>query len=358
MVKLFDVVDEDDFYSAVDNGLVTLRKHPELPLTIAGYTPLCQYSRAWNDTTRACRGLIYDHETMEVVARPFEKFFNWNEPGAPEPPKSDAIRMPKADGSLGIVFYYDGSWHVSTRGSFVSEQAIWAQRWLDEFVPTVHPQLLNPYVTYCTEIVFPQNRIVLDYRGLETLILLDVISPNTGRSMRGEFTVAPFEHKVERVSAPFNPDDILNIGDGEGEGYVYLWPHDNVRLKSKTQWYVDTHRVVTNLTERSVWEMMVSGRSLDEMKESIPEEFYGFVEKTHAEISEKVGTTVAEVGEVYNEIMEALPTGHNRGDFARLASKSPRSKYLFLMLDDKDDKVIDLALKDAKPPATKEIEVE
>lgn len=347
MVHLHDVVDEIKFKQAINDGLVSRRFHPELPLAILNYTPACQYSRTWNDTTRACRGLIYDHETMEVVARPFEKFMNWNEPDAGRAPYGKAIRMPKADGSLGVVFNYKGRWLVSTRGSFVSEQAKWAQKWLNDFIPTVDNRLMNPFVTYCAEIVFPANRIVLDYNGLETLILLDVISPDSGRSMESEFKIAPFENKVERVMAHFDPEDVNSITDGEGEGFVYLWPKENIRLKAKTPWYVETHRIVTNLTERSVWEMMVEGKSLEEMKQPIPEEFYEFVEETHSEITKTVRDKIVKVGNAYTNIMYAVGYDCTRAEFAALAVKSPLSKYLFLLHDRRE--IGTLALQDAKP---------
>lgn len=350
MVYLYDVVNKEQLDDALDSGMVTERFHPDLPLTILNYTPACQYSRAWNDTTRACRGLIYDNETMEVVARPFPKFFNWNEPGAPQAPKGRALRMPKADGSLGIIFNYNGNWLVATRGSFISEQAIWAQRWLDS--KTDDPTweiLLDPSVTYLGEIIFPGNRIVLDYSGLETVMLLDAIDTETGKSS-GLIVDAPFEHKADRRWVEFDPEDVKEIEDGEGEGFVYFWPHENIRLKVKSEWYVKTHRIVTNLTERSVWELMVEGKTLDEIKEPIPEEFYEFVESTHAEILAKQRAILEDASAEYSRIMSVVGFDSTRKEFAQEAVKSPLSKYLFLLHDRRE--IGTLSLQEVKPPAT------
>ncbi len=56
----------------IEAGLVTCQPHPSLPLFIWNYTPKCQYSRAWDEWTKAARGLITDQEG-KVVARPFPK---------------------------------------------------------------------------------------------------------------------------------------------------------------------------------------------------------------------------------------------------------------------------------------------
>lgn len=46
--------------AAVENGDVTKRSHPDLPLFIYNYSPEVQYSKKWNSVTLNCRGLILD----------------------------------------------------------------------------------------------------------------------------------------------------------------------------------------------------------------------------------------------------------------------------------------------------------
>jgi RNA ligase len=84
----------------------------------------------------------------------------------------------KADGSLGILYPLpSGGWAMSTRGSFASEQAAHATQVLNERYGDFQPA---PGVTTLVEIVYPQNRIVLDYAGMDDLILLGGVEVATG----------------------------------------------------------------------------------------------------------------------------------------------------------------------------------
>jgi RNA ligase len=111
----------------MDQGYVSRRFHPEFPeLAILNYTEKAAYEGVWNRVTLNTRGLIYDTISDEVLARPFKKFFNYGQTGAPD---IDLDARPyfvsdKFDGSLGIAYRQpDGLWAIATRGSFESEQA-------------------------------------------------------------------------------------------------------------------------------------------------------------------------------------------------------------------------------------------
>jgi len=69
---------------ALEQGYVRKQVHPELPLAILNYTERAAYAGVWNEATLQCRGLIYDERDRYVLARPFPKFFNYGQPGAPE----------------------------------------------------------------------------------------------------------------------------------------------------------------------------------------------------------------------------------------------------------------------------------
>lgn len=70
-----------------------------------------------------CRGLVLDANTLEVVARPFYRFFNYHEvfndkllPKLLENNHNISFKE-KADGSLIKLFYFNGKWRVHTRNS-------------------------------------------------------------------------------------------------------------------------------------------------------------------------------------------------------------------------------------------------
>lgn len=172
-LTLHELLPPQELATALDAGHVTRKAHPELPLSIYTYTRACQYERNWNRVTTRCRGLVADDVTGEVVALPLPKFFNVGEhqagqPYAPALPDEPFEVYDKVDGSLAVVFHYAGRWQVASKGSFISTQATWAQRRLDG----KDTSALTPGVTYLAEILYPQNRIVVDYGDRRDLVLL------------------------------------------------------------------------------------------------------------------------------------------------------------------------------------------
>jgi len=90
-------------------------------LTLFNYSPEVQYAGDWNPFELMSRGLILSR-SGEVVARPFDKFFNYGEGGQfPTHPLVSVTE--KMDGSLGILYRHDGLHKIATRGSFDSDQA-------------------------------------------------------------------------------------------------------------------------------------------------------------------------------------------------------------------------------------------
>lgn len=104
-----------------EEKLLRCQKHPTHPLLIWNYTEKVQYDNLWDDITSVCRGLITNQDGR-IVARPFRKFFNIEEGRHQETDQFEIYE--KMDGSLGIVFFYENEWHIATRGSFISEQAL------------------------------------------------------------------------------------------------------------------------------------------------------------------------------------------------------------------------------------------
>ena len=104
-----------------EEGLVYKQVHPTLPLTIWNYSEKVQYENLWNEITLQTRGLVTD-DKGNVVARPYRKFFNMEE--RKHTPTPDFEVYDKLDGSLGILFNYEGEWVFATRGSFNSDQSV------------------------------------------------------------------------------------------------------------------------------------------------------------------------------------------------------------------------------------------
>ena len=115
-----------------NDGLLHKQTHPTKDLTIWNYSPKVQYERLWDDITLQCRGLVTNSKG-DIVARPFKKFFNYEEHTPEEIPNEDYEVYEKMDGSLGILLNYDGEWVITTRGSFTSPQSIKAKELLEKY---------------------------------------------------------------------------------------------------------------------------------------------------------------------------------------------------------------------------------
>jgi RNA ligase len=257
MTVLTDIFPWDDFQLAAHDGLIRQQKHPVQPLAILNYTEKAQYDKVWNRVTRACRGLIYNTATLDVLARPFPKFFNLSEHD-----DADISAMTgkpcevweKVDGSLGILYRDDNGWAVATRGSFLSDQAVHATRLLTARYPTYQPPL---GVTVLFEVVYPNNRIVVDYHGLDDLVLLGGVDMATGHTVWFDEVARTWPGPVARRMPHNNLSDALTAPEQPNtEGYVIRFVGSDMRVKCKTTEYVRLHRLVTGVTARIIWQYM------------------------------------------------------------------------------------------------------
>lgn len=255
----------------IDSGLVNEQSHPTLPLLIYNYSQKCQFSKAWDEVTLMCRGLIVHKDTREIVARPFKKFFNYEEHiqnGLSFPSEAPLIYK-KMDGSLGILYWYEGVPYIATRGSFASEQAIWATDWFRKNVPENE----QPGLTMLFEIIYPQNRIVVNY-DFSGLVLIGVVDNETGRTATIIGSDLPAVRVAQQV--PYaSYSELKGLNTKNEEGFVVHFPMADMRLKIKFDDYVRLHKVMTGLSEIGIWEMLKEGK--DPITPEIPDEMHAWI---------------------------------------------------------------------------------
>src|SRR5690349_477410 len=288
MTLLADVLDPAELAEAVETGHVRVQRRPSRPYEIYNCTEACQYAGAWTPVTLACRGLIVDASTRAVLARPLPKFFNHDQLQAPElRPDARVTVTDKADGSLGIIFRDRDELAVATRGSFASEQA----RHATEVLRSRYPEFVPPAgLTVLVEIVYPGNRIVLDYGGLDDLILLGAVDIATGRTF-GPAAVPQWPGPIVDSFAYATLAEAIAAPPRDGrEGLVVHFTDTDERVKIKYAEYVRLHRIVTGLSARTVWEVMVTGGDLDALIEPLPDEFHAWVTAVAAELTGAVAT--------------------------------------------------------------------
>lgn len=332
-VRLPDILDQALLDAMVAQGFVRIQRHPSLPLTIYNYTEAAQFTGAWNPVTLACRGLIVAADGV-VVARPFAKFFNHDQPGAPTLDLHETVTVTdKADGSLGIIYPAGDGWAVATRGSFASDQADHATALLRSRYPDFTPP---PGLTVLVEIIYPANRIVLDYAGLDDLVLLGAVDIATGRSFGPAAVPGWPGPTVERLEYATLADALAAPARPNREGIVVHAGDSDVRVKIKYEEYVRLHRIVTGLNARVIWEHLVVLGDLELLVESLPDEFHGWARDVAAALRTQVADGVARVESAYQEIVASLEPGWGRREFAQTAVRHPDRGLLFLRLDGRD----------------------
>ncbi|MFJ8309950.1 MULTISPECIES: T4 RnlA family RNA ligase [unclassified Streptomyces] len=378
MIDLDRLVPPAGLAAAIDAGHVVRKAHPELPLSIYSYTRSCQYEQAWTEVTTRCRGLVVDDTSGMVVAHCLPKFFNVGEhthgrPYARPLPDEPFEVYDKVDGSLGIAFHYEGRWRVASRGSFTSEQATWATAWLDGRDTAT----LRPGVTYLAEILYPENRIVVDYGGRRDLVLLAAYD-SAGReielsraaddwapvgSVARTWPAMPLAELLERAGANIHADGRTATGT-DAEGYVIRYA-SGLRVKAKISEYVRLHKVLTGITERDVWrflgirrfagqdpkrvaqvlgcrpeeiaELTADGADpLEAMLQQVPDEFDTWVRAVSARLEGQAAELAALAEERFREIAHLAA---DRGAFARAAQQIRERTVraaVFQLLDGRD----------------------
>jgi RNA ligase len=358
-----EVIDVDELMELVSQGFVRIGHHPDDDrYLILSYTKMA-VGHEWTPTLRECRGLILlnDQENLgdaKVLARPFAKFFNAHEPEASWLEElggsTKCLATDKNDGSLGVGFIApDGEWAIATRGSFASEQAVHATKILRTRYRDAPmwmftgADISDATFTPLYEIVYPDNRIVIDYGDMDDLVFLGL------RSIGNGGTYVPFTPENwwpgphAEVLSDTTLADALALPDRENrEGmvlHVQVSGLDWRMVKVKQEDYVRLHRIVTGLSERTVWERY------DEL--GYGEAFHWFatnVDTEHADWACTVLDRIQDGAYAHEDWAKATADlfhvqTDNRGDFARKVNASISDKNLragvFLAYDNNLDRL-------------------
>jgi RNA ligase len=318
-----------------------LHQHLYGDLAILNYTNRAQFDNEWNDVTEQTRGLIVRTLGREVVSRPFRKFFNWEQ----MPPNMQAALMkepvevfPKWDGSLGILYgLHTGESAIATRGSFSSPQAKHATEVLRTRYATFEP---IQGLTYLFEIIYPENRIVVDYGDMDDLVLLAVIDTETGKTLpHGAYDwPGPWNAPVgyDSLAAVLEAPQALNE-----EGFVVRFPSTDMRVKIKFAEYIRLHRILTNVSTLSIWAALANGTGIEVFIDRVPDEFYAWVrqqvDQLEADFNRYHENAVAEFEWILKKVRRPEEdVAKRRKDFALLAQTSPYANALFGLYDGKD----------------------
>jgi RNA ligase len=381
------------------DGLLHKQTHPTLDLTIWNYSPRVQYEKLWDDVTIQCRGLVTNSKG-DIVARPFKKFFNYEEHKPEDLPNETFEVYEKMDGSLGILFYYEyelsdekryniwfnnnyetgmerffdpnnlpdfdnpyyeptpktkGEWIMATRGSFTSSQSIKGKELLDRY----DFERLHKGYTYLFEIIYKENRIVCEY-DYEDIVLLGMIETKSGNEVgiRNSNEDIRFQNMISNIGFRVvmlyktwgeGYDLLKEEISNDREGYVVRFKN-GFRMKIKGEEYKRLHRILTNVSNRDIWEYLRAGKPLDEILDKVPDEFYDWVKSEENKFTQmfNITKTMAEL-----TFMKFIKPEMSRKESALIIKeqKLDLQSLLFRMLDNKD--YTDLIWKNLYPKYSK-----
>lgn len=311
----------------INQGMINVTKHPSEELYILNYTQTCQFSHTWNEVTIQCRGLIVD-KNFNILYRPFCKFFNIEEVDESKIPYGMNFEVTdKLDGSLGILYWIGDVPYISTRGSFSSDQAIHATEILHRKYSHVF-DYLDRNITYLFEIIYPENRIVLDYGQTDDIFLLAKIDTETGYEYSLE---SGFFQTTKVYDGVTDFKKLRDISLDNKEGFVVKF-ENGFRVKMKFVEYVRLHKILTNVTSYTIYEYLSEGRELKELLEKVPDEFFTWVKKT----SDNLLTSYRDIELGYQEIYQQTDKLLPRREIAQIFLQYDNPGILFSMLDDKD----------------------
>jgi len=312
------------FDEAVAGNLVFRSNHPEYPYSIYKYSQFCTYSGEWNEVTTASRGLILHSETGEIIARPFQKFFNYSEGKTPsELMVGDVHVTEKLDGSLGIGFVNpDGELEISTAGGFQSEQAahaseVYNERYKGEWEP-------REGVTYMWEIIYPENRIVVDYGDEDDLYLLGAVDIASGKSYTVDELPEWKWKKAKTYDGFESMEAVVNAPErSNAEGYIVHFKDTGAKVKFKHEEYVRVHRIATGLSEYTLHDLLANGGQdkIEEYRKYAPEEFLEFIDVSVAKLEKQYSDEESRIKKAYESFVKSLPADVDQKSFALAVHK-------------------------------------
>lgn len=320
-------------------GYVRAYAHKDLPLVGWNYTPIVQYEKTWGEypLLRLCRGLVTDTDG-NIVAYPLKKFFNWEEHEASElPGHGDKIEITeKMDGSLIIVCKYKDSVVYNTRGSFYSDQCLDAQKL---FKSLYDESWIEDGKTYLFEYVSPLNRIVVSYDESK-LVHIALIDTLTGKDLERDsrFECVP----VYTINDGLFSNELVSLFEAldmdNKEGFVVRQvidePRQNFRVKWKTEDYRKLHRILTGVSNITVWESLRDNVDLEYILEVCPDEFNDWLRATVNNLKESYNKLELRAKTACSAVM-TLPTRKEQA-LMLLSDFKDVADIAFAMLDNKD----------------------
>lgn len=344
-------VGKEEFSAYVADKRIDMAQHETFPLMLLTYGRKTVSEQLWDNVTQKCRGIIVNVHTDEIVARPFEKFFNLETTMIVDDMKEPTVVQEKMDGFLCTMYEWAGNQYVASKGSFHSPHAKWATA---TYLKTLGKEAIWPDgYTPVFEGITRNLRIVVDYEQREELVLLALINKETGEELpaavvKDYATVNGFSVPKVYSLRTREANDLSFTDRKNFEGYVLRWdkkgepPH---RLKVKFLTYTKLHRMVCGVSPKAIYKQLSGedGWTSDLntwLDESVPW-FSAFVKKWVTALQTEYDRIAGGAHNVFEKLEQTSREDvqrWSRKDWAIAIKKYPEEMHsiLFAMLDNKN----------------------
>jgi RNA ligase len=184
------------------------------------------------------------------------------------------------------------------------------------------------------EIIYPSNRIVVDYGEYQALVLLAVIETASGLERPLEL----FTHLGFPIAKKYDGlkdlEAIALLNEQNQEGFVIRFAN-GLRLKFKFADYVKLHRVLTQVTSKVIWEMLRDKTAFEDILERVPDEFYNWVKETKDSLIAQY-QQIEDAAKSDFERIVAVVDRSDRKELAKHFLTCQNHSILFSLLDGKD----------------------
>jgi len=207
---------------------------------------------------------------------------------------------------------------VSSAGSFTSAQAVVAETLLKEKYANLKHWSIMEGKTYLFELLFPLNKIVVDYGGEEKLVLLAVRDTDTGNELDdilmyakgiGFDVVEEVHLNIDELKNEVKRKDFINK-----EGFVVVF-ENGFRVKIKYEEYFRLHKIICNVNEKFVWEFVSQDKPIS--LENIPDETFQFIKNTVASLNSEFQEKKDYILGSYVDAIRELNESYGKGNWVK-----------------------------------------
>lgn len=347
MLEVEKIFAEESPLDVLTDLSVIINRHPVEDRMILNYNQLDSPKN--HPIVKECRGLTLT-KSGKLLAKSFNRFFNLGElQDDPFNWGGPVDVYDKEDGSLVLLYYFNGDWVVQTRGSFADHEiGIGLPTWRSVIWDVLNRSNFSSYedklreASFSLELCSPYNQVVKIYKE-PTLFLLTGF---TGEYELEQLIIDEIA-SVTRLPRPakhtlYSVSDIQKHIESQHQTYEGVVVRDELgnRLKIKSATYLALHRLSNNknvVHPKNLIPLILRGE-LDEVVSYFP-----YVKGPAMNLVEKIRDAEKEI----NDLWAAHKDLETRKDFALAVKHSKWSPALFKSYTDKSQPILteDLLLK-------------